>query len=99
MDPHTTFMPPIEKRLFVEHMSGRLYGIGASLRQEDGNIKIVTLVTGSPAWKSGEIQVGDIIQKVGQGNEEAQDMAGYDTEDAVKLIRGKKGTEVRLTLK
>lgn len=99
MDPHTTFMPPIEKRLFDEHMSGRFYGIGASLRQEDGNIKIVTLVTGSPAWKSGEIQVGDIIQKVGQGNEEAQDMAGYDTEDAVKLIRGKKGTEVRLTLK
>ncbi|MCO5240500.1 MAG: carboxy terminal-processing peptidase [Chitinophagaceae bacterium] len=99
MDPHTTFMPPIEKRSFDEHMSGRFYGIGASLRQEDGNIKIVALVTGSPAWKSGQVQIGDVIAKVGQGNEEPQDMAGYDTEDAVKIIRGKKGTEVRLTLK
>ena len=80
-------------------MSGRFYGIGASLRQEEGNIKILTLVTGSPAWKSGEVQIGDVIAKVGQANEEPQDMAGYDVEDAVKLIRGKKGTEVRLTLK
>lgn len=99
MDPHTTFFPPIEKRSFDEQMSGRFYGIGASLRQEEGNIKILTLVAGSPAWKSGQIQVGDIITKVGQGNEEPLDMAGYDTEDAVKIIRGKKGTEVRLTLK
>lgn len=99
MDPHTNFMPPLEKRSFDEHMSGRFYGIGASLRQEEGNIKIMSLVAGSPAWKSGQIQVGDIITKVGQGSEEPLDMAGYDTEDAVKIIRGKKGTEVRLTLK
>ena len=99
MDPHTTFFPPLEKRSFDEQMSGRFYGIGASLRQEEGNIKILTLVTGSPAWKSGEVQIGDVIAKVGQANEEPQDMAGYDVEDAVKLIRGKKGTEVKLTLK
>lgn len=99
MDPHTTFFPPIEKRSFDEQMSGRFYGIGASLRNEDGNIKVATLVTGSPAWKSGQVQVGDIITKVGQANDEPQDMAGFDTEDAVKLIRGKKGTEVKLTLK
>ncbi|PVD54301.1 tail-specific protease [Terrimonas sp.] len=99
MDPHTTFFPPLEKRSFDEQMSGRFYGIGASLRQEDGNIKIMTLVTGSPAWKSGEVQVGDIISKVGQADEEPQDMTGYDTEDAVKIIRGKKGTVVKLTLK
>ncbi|MFT3701626.1 MAG: carboxy terminal-processing peptidase [Agriterribacter sp.] len=99
MDPHTTFFPPIEKRSFDEQMSGKFYGIGASLRQEDGSIKILTLVTGSPAWKSGQVQIGDIIAKVGQGGDEPQDMTGFDTEDAVKLIRGKKGTEVRLTLK
>jgi carboxyl-terminal processing protease len=52
MDPHTTFFPPVEKRYFDEQMSGRFYGIGASLREEDGNIKIATLLTGSPAWKS-----------------------------------------------
>lgn len=99
MDPHTTFFPPLEKRSFDEQMSGRFYGIGASLRQEDGNIKVATLVTGSPAWKSGQVQIGDIITKVGQATDEPQDMAGFDTEDAVKLIRGKKGTEVKLTLK
>ncbi|WP_336514036.1 carboxy terminal-processing peptidase [Pollutibacter soli] len=99
MDPHTTFFPPLEKRSFDEQMSGRFFGIGASLRGDDGAIKIATLVTGSPAWKSGQVQVGDQILKVGQGNEEPVDVAGYEVEDAVKLIRGKKGTTVKLTLK
>lgn len=99
MDPHTTFFPPLEKRYFDEQMSGRFFGIGASLRAEDGNIKIATLVTGSPAWKSQQIAVGDVVMKVGQGAEEPVDLTGFDTEDAVKLIRGKKGTEVRLVLK
>lgn len=99
MDPHTTFFPPVEKRYFDEQMSGRFFGIGASLRSEDGNIKIATLVTGSPAWKSQQITVGDIVMKVGQGAEEPVDLTGFDTQDAVKLIRGKKGTEVRLVLK
>lgn len=99
MDPHTTFFPPTEKRSFDESMSGRFYGIGASLKEEDGMIKIATIVTGAPAWKSGEITVGDAILKVAQGNEEPQDLTGYAVEDAVKLIRGKKGTEVKLTIK
>lgn len=99
MDPHTTFFPPVEKRYFDEQMSGRFFGIGASLRQEEGEIKIATLVTGSPAWKSQQITVGDVVMKVGQAAEEPVDLTGFDTDDAVKLIRGKKGTEVRLTLK
>jgi carboxyl-terminal processing protease len=99
MDPHTTFFPPVEKRYFDEQMSGRFFGIGASLREEDGNIKIATLLTGSPAWKSGEITAGDLIIKVGQGKEEPVDITGFIVEDAVKLIRGKKGTEVRLQIK
>lgn len=100
MDPHTTFFPPVDKRYFDEQMSGQFFGIGASLREEDGFIKIVTLVAGSPAWKSGEFNVGDIIFKVAEGKEgEWVDLTGYIVEDAVKLIRGKKGSEVRLTLK
>ncbi|HEX6180109.1 MAG TPA: carboxy terminal-processing peptidase, partial [Chitinophagaceae bacterium] len=99
MDPHTTFFPPVEKRYFDEQMSGRFFGIGASLRDEDGQIKIGSLLTGSPAWKSGEITVGDAIMKVAQGNQEPVDLTGYFVEDAIKLIRGKKGTEVRLTMK
>ncbi len=99
MDPHTQFFPPVEKRAFDEAMSGRFFGIGAQLGEQDGNIKIVSLITGSPAWKSGEIQVGDIILKVAQGAAEPVDIAGFETTDAVKLIRGNKGTEVRLTMK
>ena len=99
MDPHTDYFPPVEKRYFDEQMSGRFFGIGASLRDEDGNIKIMQLITGSPAWKSGQINVGDVIVKVAQGNQEPIDLTGYLVEDAVKLIRGTKGTEVKLTLK
>jgi carboxyl-terminal processing protease len=99
MDPHTTFMPPVDKRYFDEEMSGRFYGIGASLREEDGNIKIGSVLAGSPALKSGEISIGDAIIKVAQGPAEPVDLTGYAVQDAVKLIRGKKGTEVRLTLK
>jgi carboxyl-terminal processing protease len=99
MDPHTEFFPPVEKRYFDEEMSGRFYGIGASLVYDDGNIKINSLIAGSPAWKSGELQPGDIILKVAQGNEEPVELTGYIVTDAVKIIRGNKGTEVRLTIK
>ena len=99
MDPHTTYFPPVEKRSFDEQMSGEFYGIGASLTEDEGNIKIATIVTGSPAYKSGELQIGDFIIKVAQGPEEPQDLTGFAVEDAVKMIRGKKGTEVRLTIK
>ncbi|MEO5595202.1 MAG: carboxy terminal-processing peptidase [Chitinophagaceae bacterium] len=99
MDPHTDYFPPLEKRSFDEEMSGKFYGIGASLLYDDGNIKVNTILTGSPANKSGEIAVGDIVLKVGQGEEEPVELAGYYVQDAVKIIRGKKGTEVRLTLR
>ncbi len=99
MDPHTEFMPPVDKRYFDEEMSGEFFGIGAMLQYDDGNIKITSVVTGSPAYKSGQIQSGDIILKVGQGKEEPVDLTGFMTTDAVKLIRGKKNTEVRLTIR
>jgi carboxyl-terminal processing protease len=99
MDPHTEFFPPVDKRYFDEEMSGRFFGIGASLQYDEGNIKVSSILTGSPAFKSGELQPGDIIQKVAQGKEEPVDLTGYVVTDAVKLIRGKKGTEVRLTVR
>ncbi len=99
MDPHTDYFPPVEKRSFDEDMSGRFFGIGASLKDDDGTIKIGSLLTGSPAWKSGQVNVGDAILKVAQGSQEPVDLTGYTIPDAVKIIRGSKGTEVRLTLK
>ncbi len=99
MDPHTDYYPPIEKRAFDERMSNQFYGIGAQLQQDDNGIKIASIVTGGPAWKSGAIVAGDVIIKVAQGANEPVDVSGYGTEDAVKLIRGDKGTEVRITFK
>ena len=99
MDPYTEFFPPIDKRYFDEQLSGQFFGIGASLIYEEGNIKVGSLLTGSPAWKSEQVDAGDIIMKVAQGNEQPVELTGYTIEDAVKLIRGKKGTEVKLTLK
>ncbi|HQV55261.1 MAG TPA: carboxy terminal-processing peptidase [Chitinophagaceae bacterium] len=98
-DPHSEFFPPVDKRYFDEEMSGRFYGIGASLQYEEGNIKVASVLSGSPAWKSGEIQAGDVIVKVAQGKEDPVELTGFVVTDAVKLIRGKKGTEVNLTLR
>ncbi len=98
-DPHTDYFPPKEKEKFDEDMSGTFFGIGAQLREEANTIKIAAIITGSPCWKQGELKAGDVIVKVGQGAQEPVDITGYDIEDAVHLIRGKKGTEVRLTVK
>lgn len=99
MDPHTDYFAPVEKRSFDEQMSGRFYGIGAQLTEDDYGVKIASIQPGGSAWKSGELAVNDVILKVAQGEGEPVDVAGYATEDVVKLIRGNKGTEVRLTVK
>ena len=100
MDPHTTYFAPVDKRSFDELLSGTFFGIGAQLKEDDGKIKIASLITGGPAWKSGDIQPEDEIIKVAQGVQEPVDVTGYAVTDAVKLIRGaQKGSEVRLTLK
>lgn len=99
MDPHTEYFPPVESRSFEEDLSGRFYGIGAQLKDDDGAIKIAALITASPAWKSQKIQVNDEIIKVGQGAEPPVDIRGYGITDVVKIIRGAKGTEVRITFK
>jgi carboxyl-terminal processing protease len=99
MDPHSDYFPPVEKRAFDEQMSNSFFGIGAQLQEQDGNIKIVSLVNGYPAARSGEIAPNDIILKVAQGKGTPVDITGYDVTDAVKLIRGEKDTEVRLTIK
>jgi carboxyl-terminal processing protease len=100
MDPHTTYFAPVDKRSFDELLSGTFFGIGAQLKEDDGKIKIASLITGGPAWKSGDIQQEDEIVKIAQGAAAPVDVTGFAVTDAVKLIRGEqKGSEVRLTLK
>jgi carboxyl-terminal processing protease len=100
MDPHTDYFPPVDKRSFDESMSGKFYGIGAQLKEDDGKIKIASLIAGMPAIRNGEIKVDDEIIKIAQGKGEPVDVTGYAVPDAVKLIRGaEKGSEVKLTIK
>lgn len=98
-DPHTEFFAPKDKDNFDISMSGQLEGIGATLQEKDNYIKVTSIVPGSPCWKQGQLKVGDLITKVAQGDKEPVDIVGMRVDDAVKLIRGKKGTEVRLTVK
>lgn len=98
-DPHTNYFAPIEKENFDISMSGRLEGIGARLSTEDGFTKVVSIVPGSACWKQGDLEVNDLITKVGQGKEEPVDIYDMQINDVVKKIRGKKGTTVSLTVK
>ena len=98
-DPHTSYLAPKAKENFDISMSGRLEGIGASLQQKGPYIKVARIVPGSACWKQGELEADDIILKVAQGKAEPVDIVDMRLDDAVKLIRGPKGTEVRLTVK
>ena len=99
-DPHTNYLPPIEKKQFDINMSGQLEGIGARLTQRLGVIHINSLVPGGPAWRQGEITAGDKILKVGQGEEGTMvNIVNMDMDDVLERIRGKKGTLVRLEIK
>jgi len=98
-DPHTSYFPPQEKEDFEIGMRGSLEGIGATLREEDGFIKVVRIIPGSAAARQGDLDAEDIILAVGQGKEEPVDVTDTRLRDAVELIRGPKGSEVRLTVK
>ena len=98
-EPHSGYFPPLDKENFDIRMSGKLEGIGAQLREEDGFIKVVNVVPGSASARQGELEVNDKIIKVAQGTEEPVDVVDMRIDDVLPMIRGKKGTEVRLTVK
>lgn len=98
-DPHTEFFAPADKANFDIGMSGQLEGIGAQLQEKDGQIKVSNIVPGSASWRQGQLKAGDIILKVAQGASDPVDVTDMKLDDVVKIVRGKKGTEVRLTVK
>jgi len=99
-DPHTYYFAPQDKDRFDISMSGKLEGIGARLQKKDDNIKIVEVISGGPAWRGEEVEVGDIITKVKQEDEvEPVSIVGMRLDDAVSLIKGPKGTKVVLTVR
>ncbi|MEM6684585.1 MAG: carboxy terminal-processing peptidase [Bacteroidota bacterium] len=98
-DPHTSYLAPQDKDRFDMNMSGTLEGIGARLQKRTEGAKIFEVISGGPAWRSKKIEAGDVILKVAQEGEEPVDIVGMRLDDAVKLIKGPKGTKVTLTVK
>lgn len=98
-DTHTGYFPPQKKEDFDISISGRLEGIGAVLKEDDGFIKVVQIVPGSASWRQGDLKAEDLILKVAQETGEPVDLVGKRVKYAVKLIRGEKGSLVKLTVK
>jgi carboxyl-terminal processing protease len=97
-DPHSDYMGHEEMQSFGSLMNLSLVGIGASLQSDDGYCKIREIVPGGPAARSGKLTVGDRIVGVAQENGEFTDLVDMPLPQAVEMIRGKKGTTVRLTI-
>lgn len=98
-DPHTNYFAPEEKERFDVSISGTLEGIGARLQKKNDYTEISELISGGPAWRGKQLEAGDVIMKVAQGNGQPVDVVGMRLDDVVKKIKGPKGTEVRLTIK
>lgn len=98
LDPHSEYLPPEQLEDFRISTKLSLEGIGAVLRSEDGFTTIQSLVPGGAAAKTGKVKVNDKIIAVAQGAEAPVDVIDMDLREVVKLIRGTRATEVRLTL-
>ena len=95
-DPHTTYLSPDNAENFDINMSLSLEGIGAVLQSDNEHVKVVRLVPAGPAEKSKQISPADKIIGVAQGDKEMVDVIGWRLDEVVKLIRGPKGSKVRL---
>ncbi|WP_179333482.1 carboxy terminal-processing peptidase [Winogradskyella costae] len=99
-DPHTFYFAPEDKERFDRDISGKFEGIGARLQKKVDGIMVNEIISGGPAWRANELEVGDQILKVKQEDEkEAINVVGMRLDDAIKFIKGPKGTVVTLTLK
>lgn len=99
-DPHTNYFAPPDRDRFDLRMSGKLEGIGARLQKKNDYINVVEVISGGPVWRGEHLEVGDAILKVKQEEEdEPVSIVGMRVDDAVKLIKGPKGTKVTLTVK
>lgn len=97
-DPHTNYFSPKAADLFKQNMSLSLEGIGARLQTDNDFTKVAEVIAGGPAHKSGLINAGDRIIGVAQGDGEVVDVIGWRIDEVVKLIKGPKGTRVRLQI-
>ncbi|MGE5185406.1 MAG: carboxy terminal-processing peptidase [Acidobacteriota bacterium] len=99
LDPHTDYLPPAEKANFDIQMTGSLEGIGASLREHDDYIEVVEIVPGGAAYRQGKLAPNDTILAVQSDGKDWVDVVDMRLDDVVKMIRGPKGTTVRLRVR
>jgi len=93
LDPHSSFFDPKEYARMRERQEGRYYGLGITIQAIDGDITVMSIFEGSPAYKRG-LRRGDVIARV-----EGQDAKGWTSDDAVKKLKGPKGTKVNISLR
>ena len=99
-DPHTNYMAPPDRDRFDQRMSGKLEGVGARLQKKKDYINVIEVISGGPAWRGEHVEVGDVLLKVRQEDElEPVSIVGMRIDDAIKLIKGPKGTVVELTVR
>ena len=99
-DPNTSYLDPESKDRFDVDMSGNYAGIGARLQKKIDKVEITEVISGGPAWRDNILEKGDAILKVRQDDEEEPvSILTMRLSEAVKLIKGKKGTKVHLTVK
>jgi carboxyl-terminal processing protease len=96
LDPHSTYLPPADKANFDIQITGQVEGIGATLREHDDLIEVVDLVPGGAAWRQGDLSAGDLILWVQQTGQDPVDVFDMRIDDVVKMIRGPKGSVVKL---
>ena len=98
-DPHTNYYSPKDKEDFDTQFKGKVIGIGAIIQEKKGNLYLGALTIGAPAWKSKKLSEGDKILKVrSKPKEDHVNVVGMLSDEAVRLIRGEKGTPVTLTV-
>ncbi|WP_185856879.1 carboxy terminal-processing peptidase [Blattabacterium cuenoti] len=98
-DPHTNYFSPKEKEIFDLNISGQTEGIGVELQDDKGFPTVIKLIAGGPAWKNKKIEIGDRIIRVAKDvNSESKNIVGMLLENSIRLIRGKKGSKVKLTI-
>jgi carboxyl-terminal processing protease len=93
LDPHSSFFDPRQYQQLRERQEGRYYGLGIQIQVIDGDITVMSIFEGSPAYKKG-LRRGDVIARIGE-----EDAKGWTSEKAVSKLKGPKGTEVKISLK
>src|SRR6266850_7300562 len=93
LDPHSSFFDPREYAQMRERQEGRYYGIGVSIQAIDGDITAISVFEGSPAFKKG-VRQGDVIARIA-----GEDAKGWTTEQAMRKLRGPKGTNIEIAIK